>query len=125
MRRLKQTRVRPFFIKRKSITKDAEGSPVISYGEPFALKGYIWPATSKKQIEQYGDRIDNIANMRIEGKYTIGLLGGTVQVQFEDGETLKTGDGVFVYAGLDDRPDYQVLSITQYYPLKLEVERIV
>ena len=125
MRRLRQTRVKPFFFKPKIVTKDNEGVPEISYGDHFVLKGELWPATSKRQIEQYGDRIENIANMRVEGKYRIVLMAGSVQANFSDGSILRPGDGVYVYADLDGRPDYAVLSITQYYPLKLEVERIV
>ena len=49
IRRLKQTRVRSFWIKKRNVAKDNEGVPVISFGEPVEVKGEVWPATSKRQ----------------------------------------------------------------------------
>ena len=123
MRRLKQTRLRTFLVRPRIVAKDDEGVPMIAFGDPIAVRGEIWPATSKRQIEQYGDRIDDIANMRIQGNYAITLDKRVVAVNVENGPLIHPGDGVHVYAPEDEDPDYEVRAFTQYYPLRLEVER--
>ena len=124
IRRLKQTRVRSFWIKKRNVAKDNEGVPVISFGEPVEVKGEVWPATSKRQIETYGDRINDIANVHLQGQYTITEQNGAVVAVLADDITLELGDGFYIFRDKDEpTPDYIVLSITEYQPLKLEVER--
>ena len=120
--RLRQTRVRSFVIKPRTVTKDNEGIPIINYESGYEVTGEIWPATSQRQIEMYGDRVSDIANVRLEGEYTITLTANNQPiVTFADGNMIHLGDGFCVYSTGD--PDYQILSFTQYEPLKLEVER--
>lgn len=124
IRRLKQTRVRSFYLKKRIVTFDGEGVPVTTFDEPIEVKGEVWPATSKRQIEQYGDRIDDIANVHIQGQYTITEQNGAVVAVLADDLTLELGDGFYIYRDKDEpKPDYCILSITEYSPLKLEVER--
>lgn len=124
IRRLKQTRVRSFWIKKRNVAKDNEGVPVISFGEPVEVKGEVWPATSKRQIETYGDRINDIANVHLQGQYTITEQNGAVVAVLADDITLELGDGFYIFRDKDEpTPDYIILSITEYQPLKLEVER--
>ena len=125
MRRLKQTRVKTYHAAARIVTKDSEGVPGITFGTPYTVKGYLWPATSKRQAEEYGDRINNIANMRIEGGYTFSLQNGVPTVTFTSGSALQVNDGIYVHADTTGEPDYQVISITEYEPLLLEVERRV
>ena len=123
-RRLKQTRVRSFYIKKRNVTKDGEGVPVTTFGEPIEVKGEAWPATSKRQIETYGDRINDIANVHIQGDYTIAEQSGAVVAVLADDTILELGDGFYIYRDKSEpTPDYIILSITEYSPLKLEVER--
>lgn len=124
IRRLKQTRVRSFWIKKRNVAKDNEGVPVITFGEPVEVKGEVWPATSKRQIETYGDRINDIANVHLQGQYTIDEQNGAVVAVLADDITLELGDGFYIFRDKDEpTPDYIILSITEYQPLKLEVER--
>ena len=124
IRRLKQTRVRSFWIKKRNVAKDNEGVPVITFGEPVEVKGEVWPATSKRQIETYGDRINDIANVHLQGQYTITEQNGAVVAVLADDITLELGDGFYIFRDKDEpTPDYIILSITEYQPLKLEVER--
>ena len=124
IRRLKQTRVRSFWIKKRNVAKDNEGVPVISFGEPVEVKGEVWPATSKRQIETYGDRINDIANVHLQGQYTITEQNGAVVAVLADDITLELGDCFYIFRDKDEpTPDYIILSITEYQPLKLEVER--
>ena len=124
IRRLKQTRVRSFYIKKRNVAKDNEGVPIITFGEPVEVKGEVWPATSKRQIETYGDRINDIANVHLQGQYTITEQNGAVVAVLADDITLELGDGFYIFRDKDaPTPDYILLSITEYQPLKLEVER--
>ena len=124
IRRLKQTRVRSFYIKKRNVAKDNEGVPIITFGEPVEVKGEVWPATSKRQIETYGDRINDIANVHLQGQYTITEQNGAVVAVLADDITLELGDGFYIFRDKDaPTPDYIILSITEYQPLKLEVER--
>lgn len=123
MRRMRQTRVKTFYIRPRSVTKDSEGVPIVSYGIARPVQGEIWPAESKRQIEQYGDRISDIANMYIQGYYIVTLENDTPVIRMQDGTVIRMGDGICIYAGETDQPDYTVLSFTPYTPLRLEVER--
>ena len=127
----------------KIVTKDNEGVPSINYGAPRTFTGERWPASSALQVETYGDRIKSIQNVKIEGKYTINsdqsytftkdsfILDENARVLLDengaslvshDEFTLREGDGVLVYR--DDKPDYKVISIMPYKPLRLEIEKL-
>lgn len=122
LRRLKQTKVKEITIRPRIVTKDSEGVPVISWGDPFTVKGEIWPATSSRQIEQYGDRVSGIQNALIEGDYTLANISGVLTLTRSDGQVIRLGDGVCVYNGANQDPDYEVLSIRETDPLRLEIE---
>lgn len=125
MRQLKRSRLKTYHIRNRTTEKNNEGVTSDIYGDAFPVQGEIWPATSKRQVELYGDRVSDIANMRITGRYTI-LIGGkrVLNIRREDGSVIRLGDGVCVYVSPDEEPDYRVLSITPYMPIKLEIEKI-
>lgn len=125
MRQLKRSRLKTYHIRSRTTEKNNEGVTSDIYGDAFPVQGEIWPATSKRQVELYGDRISDIANMRITGRYTI-VIGGkrVLNIRREDGSVIRLGDGVCVYVSPDEEPDYRVLSITPYMPIKLEIEKI-
>lgn len=125
MRQLKRSRLKTYHIRNRTTEKNNEGVTSDIYGDAFPVQGEIWPATSKRQVELYGDRISDIANMRMTGRYTI-LIGGkrVLNIRREDGSVIRLGDGVCVYVSPDEEPDYRVLSITPYMPIKLEIEKI-
>lgn len=125
MRQLKRSRLSTYYVKNRVTEKNSEGVTTDVYGEAFPVEGEIWPATSKRQVAMYGDRINDISNMRITGKYTLVMSEKrALNVVREDGSVIALGDGVCVYASADQDPDYRVLSITPYEPIKMEIERI-
>lgn len=122
-RRLLMRRLRDFTLMKKQTVIDSEGVPETEYAGNFVVKGYIWPATSKRQLETYGDRIENVSNFRIEGNYTIDSTSGVEKLFFpEENQTIDLGDGVCVYT--TEEPDYRIVSFTNYYPLLMEIEKI-
>ena len=144
-RRIKRDRLQTIYICNRTVTKDSEGVPTESYHAAYGLKAEVWPATERRQIEMYGDRITGISNVRIVGEYTVngnategitmkrnsGLTNevGSVLVS-NDGQhlvvenTIAPGDGVCVYVDGDSPPDFRVLTITPYKPVRMEIERI-
>lgn len=111
------------YFRGRTVTKDSEGVPEESFGEAFARQAEVWPAGGRRQIEQYGDRISNISNIRVQGKYTVASEATRITLTFEDGYMVTAGDGVCIFAGADEAPDYRVLAITPTRPVHLEVER--
>ena len=65
------------------------------------------------------------SNMRLNGKYMIQTdEKGNPHYIFEDGTDMQELDGICLYAGRDQKPDYKIISIKPYRFLTLEVERI-
>lgn len=154
---MKVSRIQTLNLRRKTaVIKDAEGVPEIVWGGATQVKAEVWPASGYLQAQTYGDRINSIMNVKIQGSYRIVTEGNHVVYQF-DGFSLCEGDGLRLYpegAGyLSDEvllqnengklitdhkgnvilaapsfeiavPDYKIISIKPYKPLKLEVERI-
>ena len=121
--RIKRSRLQTIYLKARTVAKDNEGVPTESFGEAVEMKAEVWPVSARRQVEMYGDRASGISNARIQGAYTI-ISGAPLQIQFENGSTLKIGDGVCVNVGSTGTPDYRVLTITPYRPVHLEIERI-
>ena len=71
-RRIKRDRLQTIYFRNRTVTKDNEGVPIESFETAFERSAEVWPAGGRRQIEQYGDRIANIANARVQGKYTLG-----------------------------------------------------
>lgn len=124
MRRLKLTRLQTFYIRQRQVSRDNEGVQVISWGPAIKLKGEVWPASDRRSIESYGDRITGIQSVWLQGQYMLTYESGVSKVLLRDQNyLLSLGDGICFEAGPEDEPDYQVLSFTPYGLLKLEIER--
>lgn len=119
--RMKRNRIQTLNLKNKSVTKDGEGVPVISWSEATQVEVEVWPAGGQLQVQTYGDRINSIMNVKVKGTYTIVPEGNHLSYVY-DNFTLREGDGLCIYS--DNTPDYRIISIKPYKPLKLEVERI-
>lgn len=121
--RMKASRIQTLNLKTKSVSKDAEGVPVVSWGEATQLRGEVWPMSGQLQAQTYGDRINSMMNVRIVGSYRTVPEGNHLEYQY-DGFSLREGDGLCIYADSESNPDYVIRSIKPYKPLRLEVERI-
>lgn len=121
-RRIKKSRIRTVYAYQRSVQKDNEGVPTVAYADPYSMRAEVWPAGGRLQVEQYGDRISDITNLRIQGQYEVSPQGSAYGILFADGHRLTIGDGVRIDS--QDGPDYAVLAITPYYPVKVEAQRI-
>ena len=122
-RRIKRDRLQTIYVRNRTVTKDNEGVPTESFGTAYEVLAEVWSAGGRKQIEQYGDRIGNIANVRVQGKYNVASEATHIVVEFEDGHTLAAGDGICIFSSDADDPDYTVLAVKPSRPVRLEVER--
>jgi hypothetical protein len=125
--RLKRNRLQRFYLKKREKKKDKEGGTYEEYGSAMAFTGEAWPAGGKVQAEQYGERLGYIYNLKIDGKYTIVKNQDDKQIHYvfpETGLDVSESDGICLLVQDSDNPDYKIISIKPYCPLRLEIEKI-
>ena len=121
--RLRRNRLRQFHHREAIPRKDSEGSSFIDYGSAVAFMAEEWAAGGKLQVELYGQRLPNIRNLRIDGRYS-EQPGKKLQYAVEGGPVISPGDGICLYVSADSAPDYKVVAIYPYNYLTLECERL-
>ena len=132
--RFKTLRTKTIKIAHRVTVKDSEGVPIVMYGEPATFKCEMWPAQSELQVKTYGERVNAMFNVKLRGAYQIE---SDQSYTFDSGYNLREGDGVFVYREPEgvtgegpvgvtgsETPDYKVISIKPYKPLRLEIEKL-
>ena len=63
--------------------------------------------------------------VRISGKYEVKPdEKGRMHYILENGTDIQESDGICLFAGKDEKPDYRIISIKPYRILSLEVEKI-
>ena len=122
-RRLRRNRKETLHLARRISAKTSEGSTYETFGTPSEFIGEQWPATGRAQAQMYGEKLPYIRNVKIEGNYSIVVSDEqeTVQYVFENGLTVCENDGMYLDAPTNGEPDYRVLSVKPYKPLRLEV----
>lgn len=105
---MRKSLMKTFYLRRRKTEKNKEGGSLVTYGEPIAVKATIWPAGGRVQAEMYGEKLAYMKNMAYEGT-----------------EEMKEGDGICVFAGPEDTPDYKIISINpEYSPRMMELKRL-
>lgn len=123
--RIKQSRLEEIFFRKRVSEKDKEGSSYETWGAAFPVMAEVWPASGKVQAQQYGERLSYIRNVRLEGSYTItGDAKGRAMYKTTSGLSIQEGDGICLYVDPKNEPDYRIISIKPYRPLKMEIEKI-
>ncbi|CUP25063.1 Uncharacterised protein [[Eubacterium] contortum] len=123
--RLKRSRVRTYFHKIRTVKKDKEGSTYEEYGNATSFQGEVWPASGKVQAAMYGDKLSYIRNIKIAGTYeTVTDSNGKVHYVYPGGLDITESDGLCLYVTENNDPDYKIISIKPYQPLRLEAERL-
>ena len=106
------------------LEKDNEGNTYEDFGAALPFRAEVWPAGGKVQAEKYGQRLDYIRNCKVEGAYSITVDDKGKVLYCFDGTTLSELDGICVYAAPQVKPDYRIIAIKPYTPLRLELEKI-
>jgi len=105
--------------------KDREQGTYTEYENPVSFSGEVWPASGKVQAEMYGERLSYIRNVRIDGKYVITTdREGRVHYVYPAGVDVIEGAGLCLYVDEEAEPDYKIIAIKPYNPLRLEVEKL-
>ena len=121
--RLKRKRLRTIFLRPAGGQKDSEGNSFITYESASELEVEAWPAGGKVQSERYGQRLPNIRNIRMEGRYQETEKEGRLVFELENGIVLAANDGICFAVDAEEEPDYQIIGIYPYHFLTLEIER--
>lgn len=120
---MKVSRIQTLSLRRKTVRKDGEGVTTPVWGSATRIECETWPAGGQLQANTYGDRVNNMKNVKVKGSYTVIREENHEAYQF-DNFTLCEGDGLCINVDASEDPDYKIVSITPYKPLKMEVERI-
>lgn len=118
---MKHSRMTAISFCNRTITKDTEGVETATYGTAFSLNGIIYAVSGKAEAQMYGEKINSMLNVKVDGSYTISVEGSEQKVTIGS-KTLKIGDGLKIYNTVS--PDYQIIGFTAYKPLKLLIEKI-
>lgn len=101
--------LKKFCLRRHYTSKDSEGNVVDCYEKGIQDKAIIWPAGGRIQSQIYGIRVNSILNMNYYGSHEI-----------------HENDGICIDNGIDDLPDYRVVSVRKYSKFtKIEIEKRV
>lgn len=113
-----------YYLKKKTIIEDNEGGKYPGYSKPTEIKANISPASGKLQAEIYGERLNYILNMLIDGPYKVIVKDNITYYAVNDTE-LCEGCGICIYSSKENDPDYKIISIKPYSHLVIELEKII
>ncbi len=122
--RIKRSRLNTFYLKKRISKKDKEGCSTEEWGEAVPFVGEQWPASGKVQAQQYGDRLNYILNLKLDGTYQIIQEKQGASFDFGDGLVFREQDGICIFADEESDPDYRIIAIKPYRQLKMELEKI-
>lgn len=123
--RMKRSRVKTHYIRSRTSVKDSEGGSNVTYEAAHEFRGEVWPASGKVQAEMYGEKLSYIRNVRVDGKYIITTdRNGIVHYVYPDGLDIVESDGACLYVLGEAMPDYKVLSVKPYEPLRMECMKL-
>lgn len=122
--RLKRSRVKQFCHRAAVPKKDPEGSSYVEYAPAGTFRAEEWPGGGKLQAERYGQRLSNIRNLRIDGRYREISDSGKVCYQIKGGPMISADDGICFNVPGSQEPDYRIVAIYPYRFLTLEVEKL-
>lgn len=123
--RMKLSRLQTYHLRSREVKKDSEGGTNTEYAIAVEFSGEVWPADGKVQAEIYGEKLTYVRNVRIDGTYVITTdRSGMVHYVYANGLDIVEADGMCLYVDATAEPDYKVLSIKPYQPLRLECIKI-
>lgn len=123
--RMKRSRVKKYYLRKRETLKDGQGGTYEEYMDPVEWSGEVWAAGGEVQVKMYGEKLSYIRNVKIEGKYKIVTdEKNRLHYVFENGLDVAESDGMCLYVPGESKPDYKIISIKPYQPLRLECEKI-
>lgn len=122
--RIKRSRLNTFYLKKRISKKDKEGCSTEEWGTGVPFLGEQWPASDKVQVQQYGDRLNYILNLKLDGAYQIIREKQGASFDFGNDLVFREQDGICIFADEESDPDYRIIAIKPYRQLKMELEKI-
>lgn len=105
--------------RKRSVGKNKEGTPEVTYAEAAEVTGYSWPGGGQVQAAQYGKELPYVRNIRLSGKYTAAVQDGVRHYQLEDGPDIVELDRMVI-----DGLEYEIRAIKPYRYLELEAVQV-
>lgn len=106
--RLRQRDLKTYYLRSRIVQTDAEGVKYPDYATGVEIKAKIQPAGGKVMAEMYGERLKYIKTMYYDGPLE-----------------LKENDGICVYVGQNDKPDYKVVGIAPWDHKTITLEKVM
>lgn len=122
--RIRRSRLNKFYLKKRIPKKDKEGNSYEEWSEPVSFVGEQWPASGKVQVQQYGDRLNYILNLKLDGAYQVIPEKQGASFDFGNGLVFREQDGICIFTDGESDPDYRIIAIKPYRQLKMELEKI-
>ena len=121
---MRRNRLETHYLRPREPGKDNEGNTYVEYGLAKEFTGESWPASGRVQAQMYGEKLPYVRNVKIQGDYvTKRGEDGVIRYVFESGLTVCEKDGLCLDVGEEDEPDYEIVAIIPYKPLRLEAMR--
>lgn len=121
--RLKRSELKEIHIKKRIVEKDSEGGRYETFLDAGTEKAIVWPASGKAQAEMYGERLNYIINLEIDGRYQIQAEDGVITYVLENGLAIREKDGISLHGS--KQPEYQIIAVQPAGHLRMEAEKIV
>lgn len=124
---LRHDRLKTFAVMPMQIKKDKEGSAYPSYGGKVRFRAEMWQAGGQVQQQMYGQKLPEVRNLRLDGKYKEVTEGTKTCYHVTQGNTefdITVNDGVCINNLDAEEPDYKITAIYPYRFLQVEVQRL-
>ena len=112
-----------YYLKKKTVIEDNESGKYPGYSEAIEINANISPASGRLQAEIYGERLNYILNMLVDGPYEV-IVKENITYYIVNGIEICEGYGICVYVSKESNPDYKIISIKPYSHLCIELEKI-
>lgn len=106
--RLRQRDLKTYYLRKRKTKTDVEGLKYSDYDTAVEIKAKIQPAGGKVMAEMYGERLNYIKTMYYDGSLEI-----------------KENDGICVYVGPAEGPDYKVVGIAPWDHNVITLEKVM
>lgn len=94
MRRIRQNLKRTYYLRKHLAMKGSEGNTYHDYAPAVQIEAVIRHASGELAVAEYGERTRYVLHMQYEGT-----------------EDIELSDGICVFVGPDERPDYLVTRV--------------
>lgn len=107
--RMRRNQMQTVYLKRRHSGKDAEGTTIETWDDAIAIKAIVWKVelqATQVTAALYGETLPYIYNM-----------------QYQDDEEIGEMDGICVFVGPDQDPDFHVVSVNPTKPKQYELRK--